>query len=156
MRSKDKQEMLKEHKVFRVFKALQSKDKQVTLKVLSVVQDFKVSKVPKEHLVFKDKQENLKVLQVTQDFRVLKVLKEHLVFRGKQENLKVPLEAPDFKVFKVFKVLQSKVKLVNPKVLLVLKVTLGWLEILVLKEHLVFKDKQVMHKDFRVCKDYKV
>ena len=59
-------------------------------------------------------------------------------------------------MFKVFKVLQSKVKLVNPKVLLVLKVTLGWLEILVLKEHLVFKDKQVMHKDFRVCKDYKV
>ena len=126
------------------------------LKEPLVIQDFKDLRVLKEHLVSRDKLEMHKALQVTQDFKVSKVLKEHLVFRGKQENLKVLLEAPDFKVFKVFKVLQSKVKLVNPKVLLVLKVTLGWLEILVLKEHLVFKDKQVMHKDFRVCKDYKV
>ena len=98
------------------------------LKEPLVIQDFKVLKVPKERLVFKDKQENLKALQVTQDF----------------------------KVFKVFKVLQSKVKLVNPKVLLVLPVFKDSKEVLVLKEHLVFKDKQVMHKDFRVCKDYKV
>ena len=131
---KDKQvthKVLLDLLVFRdleVVKVLQSRDRQVTLKVLPVVQDFKELRVPKERLVFKDKQENLKALQVTQDF----------------------------KVFKVFKVLQSKVKLVNPKVLLVLPVFKDSKEVLVLKEHLVFKDKQVMHKDFRVCKDYKV
>ena len=40
MRSKDKQEMLKEHKVFRVFKALQSKDKLAMHKVFRVLLDL--------------------------------------------------------------------------------------------------------------------
>ena len=40
MRSKDKQEMLKEHKVFRVFKVLQSKVKQVMHKVFRVPLDL--------------------------------------------------------------------------------------------------------------------
>ena len=63
------------------------------------------------------------------------------------------------KVFRVFKdykepkALQFKDKLAMPKEPLVPKVTLGHLEILVFK---VFKDKQVMHKDFRVFKDCRV
>ena len=62
----------------------------------------------------------------------------------------------DFRVFKdcrVFKELRSKDKLVMPKEPVVLKVTLGHLEILVFK---VFKVKQVTHKDFRVFKDCRV
>ena len=40
MQSKDKQEMLKEHKVCKVFKEHQSKDKQVMLKVFRVPLDL--------------------------------------------------------------------------------------------------------------------
>ena len=57
-------------KDFKVFKELQFKVRQVMPKVLLEAQDFKVSKVPREHLVFRDKQVTHKELLVAQEPRV--------------------------------------------------------------------------------------